>query len=73
MRSCRHWRWYLDETFVKVNGKVRYLCRAVDHEGEALESYATKTRDRRAALQFLKKAMKRHGRPESLVTDRLRT
>ena len=38
-----------------------------------LESVATKTRDRKAALKLLKKSMKRHGRPENIVTDRLRS
>ena len=38
-----------------------------------LESVVTKTRDRKAALKFLKKSMKRHGRPEVIVTDRLRS
>ena len=49
------------------------LWRAVDHEGEVLESYATKTRDTAAALEFIKKAMKRHGRPKAIVTDGLRS
>ena len=47
--------------------------RAVDHEGEVLEVFATKRRDRRAALKFLKRTMKRYGRPRSIVTDRLRS
>jgi putative transposase len=45
----------------------------VDHEGEILESYVTKTRDKKAALKFLRKAMRKHGRPEVIVTDRLRS
>ena len=45
---------------VKVNGQRRYLWRAVDHEGEVLESYVTTARDKVAALEFIKKAMKRH-------------
>lgn len=73
MRACKHWRWHLDEVFVKINGAAHYLWRAVDHEGEVLESFVTKTRDRKAALKFLKKAMRRHGRPETIVTDRLRS
>ncbi|MCF1709457.1 IS6 family transposase [Tabrizicola sp. J26] len=73
MRPCRQWRWHLDEMFVKINGETHYLWRAVDHEGEVLESYVTKSRDRRAALSFLKRAMKRHGRPNELVSDRLRS
>ena len=72
MRSSR-WRWHLDEVFVKINGETHYLCRAVDHEGEVLESFVTKTRDKKAALKFLKKAMKKHGRVDVLVTDQLRS
>jgi putative transposase len=58
---------------VKINGVTHYLWRAVDHEGEVLESIVTKTRDRKAALKLLKKSMKLHVRPESIVTDRLRS
>ncbi len=73
MRQFRHWRWHLDEMVVRVNGEHRYLWRAVDHEGEMLESYVTKRRDRKAALQFMRKALKRHGKPEAIVTDGLRS
>jgi putative transposase len=73
MRQYTHWRWYLDEVFVRINGKQRYLWRAVDHEGEVLESFVTETRDKAAALKFIKKAMKRHGRTKAIVTDRLRS
>ena len=73
MRSHIQWRWHLDEVFVRINGKVYYLWRAVDHEGEVLEVFVTKRRDRKAALRFLRKAMKRYGRPEVVVTDRLRS
>jgi putative transposase len=72
MRSSR-WRWHLDEVFVKINGERHYLWRAVDHEGEVLESFVTKTRGKKAALKFLKKTLKRHGRAEEMVTDRLRS
>ncbi len=77
-RRIRHgsyslWRWHLDEVFVRINGKTHYLWRAVDHEGEVLEVYVTKRRDHRAALEFLKRAMKRYGRPALIVTDRLRS
>lgn len=72
MKSSR-WRWHLDEMFVKINGEQHYLWRAIDHEGEVLESFVTRTRDRKAALKFIRKAMKRHGRPDRLVTDRLRS
>jgi putative transposase len=72
MKSSR-WRWHLDEMFVKINGERHYLWRAVDHEGEVLESFVTKTRDKKAALKFLKKAMRKHGCPEVIVTDLLRS
>ena len=72
MRSSR-WRWHLDEVFVKINGVQHYLWRAVDHEGEVLEAIVSKRRDKKAALKFLRKLMKRHGRPEELVTDKLRS
>ncbi len=71
--SYSNWRWHLDEVFVRVNGEIHYLWRAVDHEGEVLEAFATKQRDRRAALRFLKRAMKRYGRPKVIVTDRLKS
>ena len=67
------WRWHLDEVFVKINGQPHYRWRAVDTEGEVLESFVTKTRDKKAALKFLKKTLKRHGHAEELVTDRLRS
>lgn len=73
MRGFRHWRWHLDEMYVKINGEMHYLWRAVDHEGEVLESYVTKKRDKSAALRFLKKALKRHGPAEKIVTDGLRS
>ena len=58
---------------MRINGKTHYLWRAVDHEGEVLEVYATKRRNRTAALQFLRRAMKRYGQPGVIVTDRLRS
>jgi len=73
MRGFRQWRWHLDEVFVKINGERHYLWRAVDHEGEILESYVTKKRDKSAALAFMKRALKRHGKAETIVTDGLRS
>lgn len=72
-RAYSNWQWHLDEMFVKINGETYYLWRAVDHEGEVLESFVTKRRDRKAALAFLKKAIKRHGQPKVIVTDRLKS
>ena len=71
-RSYSNWRWHLDEVVVRINGEMHYLWRAVDHEGEVLEVFATKRRDRRAALKFLKRAMRRYGGPRVIVTDLLR-
>ena len=69
--SCPQWRWHLDEVFVKVNGKLCYLWRAVDHEGEVLEAVVTARRDKGAALKLLKRIMKKYGQPRSVVTDGL--
>ena len=72
-RGFRHWRWPLGEMYVKLNGEMVYLWRAVDQEGEVLESFVTRTRDKAAALTFMKKALKRHGSPEAITTDGLRS
>jgi putative transposase len=72
-RCYSQWRWHLDEVFVRINGETHYLWRAVDHEGEVLDIFATRRRDRKAALKFLKRTMKSYGRPWSIVTDRLRS
>ena len=58
---------------MKINGERHYLWRAVDHEGEVLESYVSKHRDRKAALKFIRKSMKRNGRALTFVTDKLRS
>ena len=74
-RRVRHgsyslWRWYLDEVFVRINGKTCYVWRAVDHEGEVLEVFVTKRRDSKATLRFLKRTMQRYVRPASTITDK---
>ena len=56
---------------MKINGETHYLWRAVDHEGEVLEAFVSKRRDRKAALDFLKKIMKKYGAPKVIVTDKL--
>ncbi len=58
MRGYPQWRWHLDEAFVKVNGKLCYLWRAVDREGEVLEAVVTAKRDKAAALKFLKRILR---------------
>lgn len=73
MRGFSQWRWHLDEMYVKLNGEMVYLWRAVDHEGEVLESFVSKKRDKSAALSFMKKALKRHGKAETIVTDGLKS
>jgi len=73
MRGLRNWRWHVDEVFVKINGETHYLWRAVDQEGEILESYVTKKRNKSAALRFFKKTLKRHGNVEAIVTDGLKS
>ncbi len=53
-RSRTQWQWHLDEVFVRINGEIHYLWRAVDHEGEVLEAVVTKRRNRKAALGSVK-------------------
>ena len=59
--------------YVKLNGEMVYLWRAVDHDGEILESYVTKSRDKDAAPRFIKKTLKRHGSSAAITTDGLRS
>ena len=73
LRAYSNWQWHLDEVFVKINGEAHYLWRAVDHEGEVLESYVTMRRERKAALKFIRKSMKCFGSPQVIVTDKLRS
>lgn len=73
MKGFRHWCWHCDEAYVKRNGEMVYLWRAVDHEGEVLESYVTKKRNKSVALKFMKKTLKRHGKVEKFVTDGLKS
>jgi len=73
MRAFSSWRWHVDEVFVKINGERHYLWRAVDHEGEVLDAVVTKRRNKKAALKFLRKLMRRYGRPQEIVTDRLQS
>jgi len=68
-----HSRWHLDDVLVKINGAQRYLWRAVGHEGEALEGFVSKRRDKKAALKFFRKLQKWHGRPEEVVTEKRRS
>ena len=61
--------WRMDETYIKVKGVWRYLYRAVDKYGETIDFLLTEHRDKEAALRFLKKAIRRHGVPETITID----
>ncbi|MFN2099989.1 IS6 family transposase [Altererythrobacter sp. MF3-039] len=58
---------------MKISRETHYLWRVADHEGEVLESYVTKKRDKSAAMGFFKKTLRRHGRVEAIVTDGLQS
>ena len=73
MRGFRHWRWHLVEMYVRLSGEMFYLWLAIDHEGEDIASYVTSKRDKSPALCFLKRALKRHGQADKIVTDGLRS
>jgi transposase-like protein len=67
-------RWHLDEVFVRIGGRIFYLWRAVDDEGEVLDVLMQSKRDQRAALRLMRKLLKRQGFvPDAIVTDRLRS
>ena len=61
----------MDEGFFKINGKIHYLWRAVDHEGVIIDCYVSKRRNKRTALKFLRKSLKNHEPPKQIVTDKL--
>ncbi len=66
--------WYLDEVFVTIQGRRQYLWRAVDQDGDLLDILVQSRRDRRAAVRFFRKVLKRQGRlPRRLITDKLRS
>ena len=70
---CRHAvgdRWFVDETYVKVAGKWRYVYRAVDQHGQIIDVYVSGRRDTRAARRFFTTALDAHGAPTEVVTDR---
>jgi transposase-like protein len=72
-RPCRHAvgdRWYVDETYVKVAGRWRYVYRAIDPHGQIIDVYVSPRRDIRAARRFFVTALGNHGEPAEVVTDR---
>jgi transposase-like protein len=72
-RPCRHAvgdRWYVDETYVKVGGRWRYVYRAIDQHGQIIDVYLSARRDIQAARRFFAGALGSHGEPAEVVTDR---
>ena len=70
---CRHIvgdRWFVDETYVKVAGTWRYVYRAVDQHGQIIDVLVSARRDLRAARRFFATALRAHGEPVEVVTDR---
>ena len=66
--------WHLDELFVSLNGRQQYLWRAVDEDGDLLDILVQSRRNRRAAVRFFRKLLKKQGRlPRRLITDKLRS
>jgi len=68
-KRCVTGKWHLDETYIKVRGQWRYLCRAINSNGDTVEFWFSERRNLTAAKRFLHKALKRHGRPERIVID----
>ncbi len=62
------WRW--DEMAIKVKGQLRWLYRAIDKDGDTIDFLLSAKRDLKAALRFLKKAIRQHGVPEKINTDK---
>ena len=74
LRHFPQWRWHLDEVFVKINGKLCYLWRAVDAEGEVLDVLVQSKRSKHAAFELMRKLLRKYAVvPERLVTDDLRS
>ncbi len=72
-RPCRHAvgdRWFVDETYVKVAGTWRYVYRAVDQHGQVIDIYVSAKRDAKAATRFFSTAIRAHGEPAEVTTDR---
>ena len=66
--------FFLDEVFVKIQGKQRYLWRAIDQDGEVVDFFLQARRDGKAAKRFFKRFLKKcRGEPRKIVTDKLRS
>ena len=66
-------QWFLDEVFIKINGRRHYLWRAVDQDNNTLEILVQAKRNKRAALKFLRKLLKSNPAPNRITTDKLRS
>jgi len=74
LRGAMNDTWYMDEVFIKINGVLHYLWRAVDENGDEIDILIQKRKDKRAAIRFFKKLLKGQGSaPKRIVTDRLRS
>ena len=72
MRVYPQWRWHLDEVFVKVNGKLRYLCALSTRRARSWRLWSPRGGIRPRRWKLLKRIMRKYGLPQSIVTDRLR-
>jgi putative transposase len=73
-RPKPHATWHLDEVYLKIDGRMAYLWRAVDAEGEVLDVLVQSKRNKRAALKLMRKLLKKYGFvPDKLVTDDLKS
>ena len=75
-KPCRHMlgsSWFVDETYVKVSGSWRYVYRALDHYGQVIDVFVSKKRDLKAATSFFSNAIRSHGEPVEVTTDRAHT
>jgi putative transposase len=67
-------RWHLDEVFLKINGRLHYLWRAVDQDGDVLDILVQSRRNKKAAKKFLRKLLKRlRYLPSVIITDKLKS
>ena len=62
--------WRMDETYIKIKGRWKYLYRAVDKEGQTIDFLLTAHRDKKAALRFFKKSVRQHGLPDKVTIDK---
>ena len=66
--------WYLDEVFIKINGELHYLWRAVDQDGDTIDILVQKRRNKSAAKRFFRKLLKcQHQSPVRMITDKLKS